>query len=388
MSSQPKPYTLEVSSDFLDWVSNRVNTARIIPDLNHPAGKEWDYGIPTSVVEPLVEHWKTKYDWKKVEKRINDTFKMFTIDLEEDDQVISLHFAHHRSERPGAIPLIFAHGWPGNFIEVESILQLTDPGGSEAQAFHIVAPSIPGFTLSSSPTKPGFGLKKIASVYHKLMLRLGYETYVGQGGDWGSFILRALALHYPSHLIGLHINLPVTLPPSPFRNPLTLFYLATRQFTPEEKKRLLAWIREKVELATEEDFVWDPDMIITWTMLYLISGSAGHARIYKEANSDTDGTAAILGAKISKEVGLGVSSFPKDIGYATRWWADATMAENIVTWREHEKGGHFPSVECPDALIEDVQEWIKAQNSKSFSLFRKTSFRTESQSTGHLKSAC
>lgn len=130
---------------------------------------------------------------------------------------------------------------------------------------------------------------------------------------------------------------------------------------------LLAWIREKVELATEEDFVWDPDMIITWTMLYLISGSAGHARIYKEANSDTDGTAAILGAKISKEVGLGVSSFPKDIGYATRWWADATMAENIVTWREHEKGGHFPSVECPDALIEDVQEWIKAVKETSSS---------------------
>lgn len=128
MSSQPKPYTLEVSSDFLDWVSNRVNTARIIPDLNHPAGKEWDYGIPTSVVEPLVEHWKTKYDWRKVEKRINDTFKMFTIDLEEDDQIISLHFVHHRSERPGAIPFIFAHGWPGNFIEVAYVSSMISFG--------------------------------------------------------------------------------------------------------------------------------------------------------------------------------------------------------------------------------------------------------------------
>lgn len=121
MSSKPKPYTLAVSDDFVDWVSNRVNTARIIPDLTHSPGEEWNYGIPTKVVESLVEHWKTKYDWRRMEKKINETYKMFTIDLEEDDQVISLHFVHHRSERPGAIPLIFAHGWPGNFTEVFGI---------------------------------------------------------------------------------------------------------------------------------------------------------------------------------------------------------------------------------------------------------------------------
>ncbi|KIK68327.1 hypothetical protein GYMLUDRAFT_712998 [Collybiopsis luxurians FD-317 M1] len=395
MSSTPKPYKLDVSSEFLDWVTNRVNTARVIPDLSHPAGKEWEYGIPTSTMEPLVEYWKTNYDWRKAEKRINETFNMFTVDIEEAGEVISLHFVHHRSERTDAIPLIFAHGWPGNFTEVQHILKLAAPENPKDQAFHIVAPSIPGFTLSSSPSRPGFGLTRIASVYHKLMLKLGYETYVGQGGDWGSFILRSVALQYPESLVGLHINLPVTLPPKPWRNPVTLFWLATRQFSPEEKKRLarmqffmktetgysriqgskpqtvsyalldspigmLAWIREKLELCTEEEFVWDPETIITWTMLYLISNSAGHARIYKEANSDEGGTTEILGSKISKDVALGVSSFPQDIGYATRWWAEATMAENIVTWREHDKGGHFPSLECPEALMSDVQEWVRA----------------------------
>ncbi|KAJ4489994.1 epoxide hydrolase domain-containing protein [Lentinula aciculospora] len=399
--SPPKPYKLDVSSDFLQWVTDRVNTARIIPDITHPDGKEWDYGIPTAVMEPLVEYWKTKYNWRKMEQHINETFKMFTVDLEEAGEVISLHFVHHRSQMPNAIPLIFAHGWPGNFTEVEHLLELTAPEDPETQPFHIVAPSIPGFTLSSSPSKAGFGVGKIANVYHKLMLELGYETYLGQGGDWGSFILRSVALQHPSSLIGLHINFPLTLPPKPLANPITLFWLAMRYFSSEESKRLkrmqwfyetesgysqiqrtkpqtisyalldspigmLAWIREKIQLATEESYVWNPDTVLTWTMLYLISGSAGHARIYKEA-VELDEINGLLGTKISKEVAIGVSSFPKDIAYATKWWAEATLAENIVTWREHDKGGHFPSVECPDALTSEVQEWVKAVKKTSSS---------------------
>ncbi|KAJ3869545.1 epoxide hydrolase domain-containing protein [Lentinula novae-zelandiae] len=405
--SSPKPYKLDVSSDFLSWVTDRVNTARIIPDITHPAGEEWEYGIPTAAMEPLVEYWKSSFDWRKMEKQINETFNMYTIDLEEAGEVISLHFVHHRSDRPNAIPLIFAHGWPGNFTEVEHLLKLTAPEDPDAQPFHIVAPSIPGFTLSSSPSKPGFGLSKIANVYHKLMLKLGYETYLGQGGDWGSFILRSVALQHPSSLVGLHINFPVTLPPKPLANPTTLFWLAIRYFSPEESKRLkrmqwflknesgysqiqrtkpqtisfalqdspigmLAWIREKIHLATEEDYVWNADTVLTWTMLYLISGSAGSARIYKEAISEEGGTNFVLGTKISKGVAVGVSSFPRDVGYATKWWAEATLAETIVTWRENDKGGHFPSVECPDTLITDVQEWVKAVKETSTRSNRKT----------------
>ncbi|KAF9078561.1 epoxide hydrolase domain-containing protein [Rhodocollybia butyracea] len=363
MSSSPKPFKLNVSSELLDWVTDRVNTARVIPDLTHPVGKEWDDGVPTSVIEPLVAYWRTTYDWKKMEKRINETFKMFTVDLEEAGETISLHFVHHRSERKDALPLIFAHGWPGNFTEVEHILKLTAPEDPKAQAFHVVAPSIPGFTLSSSPTKPGFGISKMASVYYKLMNVLGYERFVGQGGDWGSFILRSLALQYPSCLIGLHINFIVTLPPKPLRNPITLFWLATRQknaiFLKEENgySKIQGTKPQTISyMATDEDFVWDADVIITWTMLYLISCSAGNARIYKEGNSESDGTSMLLGSKISKEVAIGVSSFPKDVGYATKWWAEATLAENIITWKEHPKGGHFPSLECPDEWVQRIRE--------------------------------
>ncbi len=102
----------------------RVQTAHIIPDISHPQGKEWDHGTPSDVVKDLVEYWKSSYDWRKVEKMLNSTFNMFTVELEEVGQTISLHFVHHRSTRPDVIPLIFVHGWPGSFLEVRALLSI------------------------------------------------------------------------------------------------------------------------------------------------------------------------------------------------------------------------------------------------------------------------
>lgn len=224
------------------------------------------------------------------------------------------------------------------------------------------------------------------------MLLLGYSAYIGQGGDWGSFITRSLAIQYPRACVGIHLNFIIGLPPSPLRNPLTLAYLILRWFTPDEKARLarmqwwmkeesgysriqgtkpqtigyalmdspvgmLAWIREKLGAIVEPNFVWTEDTVLTWVTLYLLSGSAGHARIYKEAIPTLSGE--VLQQKISKEVALGVSAFPKDVGYVPRWWAEATIAEDIVFWREHAKGGHFPSIECPEVLLKDFQDFVE-----------------------------
>ena len=230
------------------------------------------------------------------------------------------------------------------------------------------------------------------------MLNLGYPHYIGQGGDWGSFVLRAMALNYPGACIGIHLNFLLNLPPTLMKNPITLLWLILRWFTPEEKKRLerlqwwmkdesgysmihgtkpqtisyglldspigmLAWIREKLNHLVEPDYVWDKEMIITWIMFYLLSGSSWHARIYKQIRALPE---TVLQKKISSKVAVGVSSFPLDIGYCPLWWAKATLAENIIFWKEHEKGGHFPSVECSEVLKADIWDFVNKipQNSR------------------------
>ncbi|THU79915.1 epoxide hydrolase domain-containing protein [Dendrothele bispora CBS 962.96] len=395
--STAEPFQINVSDDLLSWINDRVKTARIIPDVTHPPNEEWVDGTPSAVMHDIVAYWKEKYDWRSVEKRLNETFKMFTMDIKEGDEVISLHFVHHRSEREGAVPLLFSHGWPGNFLEVESLLKLTNPEDPNAQAYHIVAPSIPGFTFSSSPSKPGFSIPRVASTYHTLMQNLGYTHFFAQGGDWGSMITRSLSNQFPSSLLGIHLNFLVSLPPSALRHPIKIFSLLTRWFTPEEKQKLarmqwwmkqesgysriqgtkpqtvsyglldspigmLAWIREKLQSLAEPSFTWEPELVITWTMLYLLSNSSWHARIYKEAIPNV--AKEVLSQKTPYEVPFGYSSFPLDVGYVPRWWAEGAAAENIVFWKEHSKGGHFASVEVPEELIGDLQEFVKVVKEK------------------------
>ena len=223
------------------------------------------------------------------------------------------------------------------------------------------------------------------------MQKLGYKQYIAQGGDWGSMVSRAIALAYPESCLAVHINMVLGLPPSPLKNPLTLLWLVLRWFTPDEKKRLgrtlwwtkeesgysrihgtkpqtisyglldspvgmLAWIREKLEVLTQPGYIWDKERVITWTILYLLSESSWHARIYKEAIPAL--RTQVLDKPISEKVAFGASCFPYDVGYVPVWWAKATVAKNIVFWKEHEKGGHFPSVECADVLKEDIWNFV------------------------------
>lgn len=223
------------------------------------------------------------------------------------------------------------------------------------------------------------------------MLRLGYTHYIGQGGDWGSMILRSMAQSYPSSCRGIHINMIMALPPKLLQNPLTLLWLVLRWFTSQEKKQLsrlqwwmtkesgysriqgtkpqtisyalldspvgmLAWIREKLESLIEPGYVWDKEMVITWTMFYLLSESSWHARIYKEAIPALRDQ--VLNKKISSNVAFGASAFPYDVGYVPLWWAKATVAENIIFWKEHENAGHFPAVECSEVLKDDIWEFV------------------------------
>jgi len=177
-------------------------------------------GTPVNEVKRLVDFWLNKYNWRVHEADLN-TLKQFTLPIEiEGFDILKIHFVHHKSDRKDAIPLIFIHGWPGHFQEVVKILPLLTNPPADKPAFHVVAPSIPGFGFSTNPSTKGYNLHKAAETFNLLMVSLGYTQYVAQGGDWGSSISRMLGILYPGNCKGVHVNLLKGVhPPKWYRNP-------------------------------------------------------------------------------------------------------------------------------------------------------------------------
>ena len=177
-------------------------------------------GTPVKEVKRLVDFWLNKYNWRAHEADLN-TLKQFTLPIEiEGFDILKIHFVHHKSDRKDAIPLIFIHGWPGHFQEVVKILPLLTNPPADKPAFHVVAPSIPGFGFSTNPPTKGYNLHKAAETFNLLMVSLGYTQYVAQGGDWGSSISRMLGILYPGNCKGVHVNLLKGVhPPKWYRNP-------------------------------------------------------------------------------------------------------------------------------------------------------------------------
>lgn len=224
--SNSVPFKVQLSDDFLEETKSKLKAARFPGELDLASSETWSYGTPLATVKDLALYWRDSFDWRKVEARLNE-MPQFTADVKGDGvESINVHFVHKRSSKANAIPLIFVHGWPGNFTEVEKILPLLTEPTDGGQAYHVVAPSLPGFVFSSAPTKPGFDVQSIATTLNQLMLDLGYQTYIGQGGDWGSFICRALAVHHKDHCCAIHVNMFVVPPPAMY-NPIEVVkYLA------------------------------------------------------------------------------------------------------------------------------------------------------------------
>src|ERR1700685_1395549 len=169
-------------------------------------------GVQLATTQALARYWATEYDWRKVEERLNAVPNFIT-----EIDGLNIHFIHVRSKHENALPMIVTHGWPGSIIEQMKIIDpLTDPtahGGTEADAFHLVIPSLPGYGFSAKPTKPGWNPVSIAKAWATLMQRLGYTRYVAQGGDWGNAVTEVMALQQPPGLLAIHTNMPATVPP-------------------------------------------------------------------------------------------------------------------------------------------------------------------------------
>ena len=204
-----RPFKAQVPQAALDDLRRRIAETRW-PDRE--TVDDQSQGIQLAKLKPLVEYWGTGYDWRKAEAKLNALPQfMTTIDG------VDIHFIHVRSKHPNALPLIMTHGWPGSVFELlKTVGPLTDPtahGGRAEDAFDLVLPSMPGYGFSGKPTETGWGPDRIAQTWAELMKRLGYTSYVAQGGDWGSPVSSAMARQAPAGLLGIHINLPAVVPP-------------------------------------------------------------------------------------------------------------------------------------------------------------------------------
>jgi epoxide hydrolase len=374
-----RPFRIEVPQRDLDDLHARLDRTRWPDEL---PGVGWSYGIPLAYTKELVHHWRHAYDWRKAEARLNE-FPQFTTTIDG----ANVHFLHVRSPEPGAVPLIITHGWPGSIAEfMEIIGPLTDPrahGGDPTDAFHVVAPSIPGYGFSGPTPDTGWNVPRIARAFAQLMARLGHDRYGAQGGDWGSMISRTIGIVDPDHVIGVHLNMLAAVVPGTPEEIAALspedqarlrsgaYYMAelsgymqiqsTRPQTlsyglTDSPVGQLAWIAEKFKDWTDStsspDDAVDRDQLLTNVMLYWLTGTAGSsARLYYESRHGGG-----FGTEPT-DVPIGVANFAKEIMRPVRQFAE--RSNNIVQWSEFDRGGHFAAMEEPDLLIGDVREFFR-----------------------------
>ena len=368
-------FRIDIPQADLDDLRDRLGRTRWPDQL---PGVGWDYGIALDDVRELAEYWRTEYDWRVHERRLN-SFPQFTTEI--DGQVV--HFLHVRSAAPGAMPLIMTHGWPGSVVEfMEIIGPLTDPGahgGDPGDAFHMVVPSIPGFGFSGPTRERGWNVTRVARAWDSLMGRLGYQRYGAQGGDWGSAISRELGVIVPERMIGVHLNmlspyvsgdLPADLSDSDRARVerLRRFRLAGTGYSAIQSTRpqtvgygltdspagQLGWIAEKFGEWTDGGLAAvDRDQMLTNISVYWLTRTAGSsARLYYEA-----ARSRASGPPAPSTAPTGVAVFPEEIAAPVRRLAEQT--NNIVHWSEFDRGGHFAAMEEPDLLIGDIREFFR-----------------------------
>jgi hypothetical protein len=371
------PFRIEVPQADLDDLTDRLARTRW-PDA--APGAPWSAGVDRDHLTDLVEYWRSGYDWRRHEARLN-ALPQFTTVI--DGQ--TLHFLHVRSPEPDALPLVVTHGWPSTVYDlVDLVGPLTDPrahGGDPADAFHLVVPSLPGFAWSSPLPSAGWGIRRTALAWAELMRRLGYDRYGAQGGDFGSIVSPDLARVAPDHVVGVHANALVTA--SVPQEPHDL-----DELTPEDRERALTnqaeWFPHSgyaTEMSTRPQTIayalndspagqlaWNLEWFVDWnpvrsdqdpvdrdailtdvTILWVTRTAGSAARLYLESAAES------WGARPARSpVPTAVARFRGD--RAVRGLAE--LAHTVVRWTEFDRGGHFASLQAPDLLVDDVRAFF------------------------------
>lgn len=343
-------------------------------------------GVQLAKLQDLLRYWMTDYNWRKVQAKLN-ALPMFVTEIDG----LAIHFIHVRSRHENGMPMIMTHGWPGSILEFMKVVgPLTDPtahGGAAEDAFHLVVPSIPGFGFSGKPTEAGWGSDHIGRAWGVLMRRLGYDRYVSQGGDCGSVISHRMALQKVPGLIGIHVNMPGTVPPEiasvlaaggPTPSGLTekesaafdaldtfckdssgyAAMMVTRPQTigyslVDSPVGLAAWIYEKFAQWTYSG--GDPERVLTKdemlddiSLYWLTESGTSAAQIYWEDHSNNFNAVDIA------DLPVAVTVFPGEIYCAPRSWAERCY-HNLIYFHEAKAGGHFAAWEQPEIFTQEVR---------------------------------
>ena len=377
---EPRPFQIQVPDEVLADLRERLGRVRWPDEV---PGSGWAYGTDLAYLKQLVDYWRDEYDWRANEAHLN-AFRQFIVPIAGVD----LHFIHEPGVGPDPLPLLISHGWPGSVVEFHKLIpMLTDParfGGDPADAFTVVAPSLPGYGFSFRPNQPRFSVPQIAEVFAELMtIVLGYSRFGAHGGDWGSFITARLGHSFAQHLHGIHLTmLPIRRDlPKPDQptaeeaqyleelaafvreetayqliqgtKPQTLSYGLT-----DSPTGLAAWIVEKFRTWSDCDGdverVFSRDELLTNIMLYWVTGAIGssfwpyYARLH-------EGWPLPDGAHV--EVPTAYLAFPREIYRPPRSWAERTF--NVQRWTPAPSGGHFAGLEQPEALAEDLRAFFR-----------------------------
>ena len=384
-----RPFQFHATDEALADLRRRITATKwpsreTVPDATQ--------GVQLATMQKLARYWATDYDWRKFEARLN-ALPQFVTNIDGLD----IHFIHVRSKHPNALPIVITHGWPGSIVEMLKVVDpLTNPtahGGRPEDAFDVVIPSLPGYGFSEKPTTGGWEPVRIARAWRTLMKQLGYTRYLAQGGDWGDPVTEQIAVQAPSEVLGIHLNMPSTVPPEIAKalqaggpppsglsadekhayEQLDFFYKKGLAYAQEMSNRpqtlygiddspigLAAWILDHDARSYEliarvfdgkTEGLSRDDVLDNVTLYWLTNTGVSSARLYWENKLP-------FFAPMGVKVPVAVSAFPDELYQAPRSWAERAFP-NLIHYNRLEKGGHFAAWEQPEIYVKELRTAFK-----------------------------